>query len=132
MLYIKGFKALDDNIHKNVKKDAHINNLEILWRDDLVYVFKLVVVVILYFSALPKDPDENFLMQLLYIVPIFIDCIIAGKFVKNNIKGFIYFHTFFTAFILIGLVYIFLLHTKFIPVNTLIFYCRIIFFDCCF
>lgn len=105
-----------------IHKDKVINIIEIIWGYDLVYVIKFGIVVFMCHTVrisnnISQASSKDVLPMLTFAISLFIDCIVAGKFVKNNLKGFLLVHTVLSVVVFSGLIYIFTIYTQQIVMN---------------
>lgn len=101
-----------------LNKDKIVNIIEIVWNYDLVYIFKIGIVIFMCYTV-QLSTSVNMSTNMLPMLPmltfagsLFIDCIVAGIFVKNNLKGFLIIHSIFFVIFFIGLIYALLVYTK--------------------
>lgn len=114
------------------------NIIEIVWNYDLVYIFKIGIVIFMCYTvklSTGVDMSTNMLPMLpmlTFIGSLFIDCIVAGMFVKNNLKGFLMIHSIFFVIFFIGLIYALLIYNKQIELcDSAINNCNVFSIFCC-
>lgn len=110
---------MSDKIHK----DKIVNIISIIWDFDLVYIIKFGIVVFMcrtvhLSNQINELNPQNLLPILTFVISLFIDCIVSGKFVKNNLKDFLLIHFILFVIIFSGFIYVALVYTQQINIDS--------------
>lgn len=116
-------------------KDKLMNLFQILWDFELVYLGKIAVIIYMAFTVKTNTDINNFDLSplIIFATSILIDCIVAGKNVRRNMRELLLFHTIFLGLYIFGGMFVILIQNNLIEVTEeKLNYCNYFIPFCCF